>query len=330
MRLESVRALKAELFAEQTTKAFATRRAFRRTARIRCFPSRPKETLVPFALGVAGKRRRYKLAVRVLTAAPWVESVIEAMSHRARGEIDIRFVGPVFKQQPWHRRRNRPLRIGGSLGHVDITAGTLGCFVTRRGGGTAEDECEDLILSNNHVLADENSAASGDTIIQPGYSDGGRAPRDKVGELRKFVRLKRKGANFVDAAAAAMRGGIEYYYNWLEGLGEIKGVRADDIEPGDRVAKVGRTTGMTHGEITAVEVDDLVVGYDMGDLTFDDQIEIAPADAKPFSLGGDSGSLIVDMERRAVGLLFAGNDKSATFANPIQAVLDGLDVDLVY
>jgi hypothetical protein len=45
------------------------------------------------------------------------------------------------------QQRHRPLKIGVSVGHVDVTAGTLGCFVREpEGEGT-------FILSNNHVLA---------------------------------------------------------------------------------------------------------------------------------------------------------------------------------
>jgi hypothetical protein len=47
-------------------------------------------------------------------------------------------------------------------------------------------------------------------------------------------------------------------------------------------------------------------------------------------LGGDSGSLVVDADNMAVGLLFAGNDVDATYANPIGDVLDTLNVDLVF
>ena len=43
-----------------------------------------------------------------------------------------------------------------------------------------------------------------------------------------------------------------------------------------------------------------------------------------------SGSLIVDSDMKAVALLFAGNDSDATYANPIQVVLDELGVDLVF
>ena len=78
-----------------------------------------------------------------------------------------------------------------------------------------------------------------------------------------------------------------------------------------------------------MKLDALRVEYDMGVIEFDGQIEIEPADNKPFSLGGDSGSLIVDRRRRAVGLLFAGNDVDATYANPMQDVLDSLHVRLV-
>ncbi|MCZ6699237.1 MAG: hypothetical protein O7D94_09935, partial [Planctomycetota bacterium] len=89
-------------------------------------------------------------------------------------------------------------------------------------------------------------------------------------------------------------------------------------------------TGLTRGRVSAIEVDRVLVEYDMGVLRFDEQIEIEPVGTRPFSLGGDSGSLIVDRRRRAVALLFAGNDVDATFANPIGAVLDALRSDLIF
>ncbi|MBE9542582.1 MAG: hypothetical protein IMF01_09705, partial [Proteobacteria bacterium] len=47
-----------------------------------------------------------------------------------------------------------------------------------------------------------------------------------------------------------------------------------------------------------------------------------------FSAGGDSGSLVLDMEGYGVGKLFAGSDK-ITIANHIQIYLDLLKADLV-
>ena len=95
--------------------------------------------------------------------------------------------------------------------------------------GGADDEA--MILSNNHVLADENRGRQGDRILQPGRLDGGRPPRDVAARLSRFVRLKQRG-NTVDAAVAEVQGGIEYFYDWIEGLGAITGVRVDALDDG--------------------------------------------------------------------------------------------------
>lgn len=277
----------------------------------------------PFAIGVIGKDNTFKLAVRIQQAHPGIEQALEHVRKRARGECDVRVIGRVVKQVPWHRRRNRPLRIGGSIAHYSITAGTLGCFVTDRASG------DPVILSNNHVLADENNGARGDAILQPGPADGGRRPGDKIGTLDRFVRLRRRD-NEIDAATAEIQDGMEFYYSYLETLGDISGVRTSPLEEDEIVYKVGRTTGVTRGRVDAFDVDELIVGYDVGNIEFNGQIQIRPDGNEPFSLGGDSGSLVVDRYRRAVGLLFAGNDVDATFVNPISTVLDTLRVDLMY
>lgn len=324
MRYESAINLKASLLGGSMSSAIASSSALpsaavAATATARA-ATRPR---FPFAIGVTGKGSAYRLAVRVQTAHPGVEQALELVRKRARGEVDVQVVGRVVKQVPWHQKRNRPLRIGGSVAHHAITAGTLGCFVTDRAGG------DPLILSNNHVLADENNGSSGDTIVQPGPADGGRRSTDKIGELDRFVRLRRSG-NVVDAATATLRPDMEYYYNFLEDIGEISGIRETPLEENEVVYKVGRTTGVTKGRISAFDIDELLVEYDMGDIEFNGQIQIRPDGNKPFSLGGDSGSLIVDRYRRAVALLFAGNDVDSTFANPISVVLDTLRVDLMH
>ena len=185
-----------------------------------------------------------------------------------------------------------------------------------------------MVLSNNHVLANENNAKPGDAIIQPGAADGGKRPRDRIGSLTRFVRLRPSG-NLVDAACAELAEGMEYHYNWLESLGEINGIRSDPLFEGETVYKVGRTTGVTEGTVGATELDGLRVGFDQGEISFDNQIQIKAVGDKPFSQGGDSGSLIVDANLQAVALLFAGNGVDSTFASPIATVLDKLKIDLM-
>jgi hypothetical protein len=130
------------------------------------------------------------------------------------------------------------------------------------------------------------------------------------------------GGNLIDAAVATLQEGMEVDFDTLPGLGTLDGTRTAPLEGEEVVLKIGRTTGITRGRVSAFEVDDIWVRYDMGIIGFNRQIEIAPLDPSPFSLGGDSGALIVDESFRAVGLLFAGNDVDVTYANPIQTVLD--------
>ena len=219
--------------------------------------------------------------------------------------------------------------MGLSIGHYRITAGTLGAFVKRRGSG------EIRMLSNNHVFADQNRGKAGDAIIQPGVYDGGRNPQDKVGTLAEYQTVSKTGANRIDAALAKIDTGIKHQERVLHGHGTLGGVLRDPSQITGTVEKIGRTTGHTTGRVSAFNVQNVIVGYDIGNLRFDGQIEIEGAGTTGFSDGGDSGSLIwTTGDHLAVGLLFAGGDtggsngQGLTFANPIGEVLDRLKVDL--
>lgn len=318
MRLESVRELKAEIEGRLLN-------SLRRIARrgVAATPARSVGLLPTLALGITPRSRRdYRLALRVQQRGIVSSEPVQEINRLARGEVDVRYIGPVRKQAAnYYRGRRRPLVAGCSIGHYEITAGTLGCFV-KNARGTAR------ILSNNHVLADENRAKKGDDILQPGRFDGGRRPRDTVGVLDTFVRVKFKGRNQVDAAIARIAKGIEFE------PAKLTGVAADPAAVVD-VAKVGRTTALTHGRIVAFEVDNVVVEYDQGPAVFDGQLEIESTGDGPFSDGGDSGSLIYSDDGLAVGLLFAGsaqggsNNLGLTYAAPIGNALSALKCELL-
>ena len=272
----------------------------------------------------------FRLAVRIQTRAFENSPQIEEITKQAKGEADVRYIGRVVKRAlPCYQSRQRPLLIGSSIGHFRITAGTLGCFVKTRKDGLVR------ILSNNHVLANENAGRRGDPVTQPGRFDSGKRGKDTVGALDSFVRLTRTSSNLVDAAIATVRDGIQFDGQTLRDIGQLNGSSSSILETGDEVRKVGRTTGLRPGRVTAFELDNVIVGYDMGNLRFDDQIEIEGAETGPFSQGGDSGSLIFNGDRQAVALLFAGGDQGGsngqglTYANPISKVLDELKVDRV-
>jgi hypothetical protein len=285
------------------------------------------------AIGVSRRGRNdYRLAVRLQRRALAAAPQVEAIRKRAKGEVDIRYIGRLTKRAvPMNERRRRPLRIGLSIGHFRITAGTLGAFVKLRSGGQVR------MLSNNHVFADENRGKAGDVIIQPGDADDGRTPADRVGALAEYRKLSRSKPNVIDAALAKVDSRIKYDSKALHGHGQLKGLLLDPELITGTVEKVGRTTGHTKGRVTAFNVRNVVVGFDIGNLRFDDQIEIEGTGAASFSDGGDSGSLIyTSAGHLAVGLLFAGgdvggsNNAGLTYANPIRQVLDRLKVDLLH
>jgi hypothetical protein len=256
MQLDSARELKAAL-QESVIVPMATSFLVK-SAGVRAQPISGLSATPPtMALGVVPKGKQdFGIAVRVQKRGLENSPQVESIKKKARGEVDVRYIGEVTKRAalPWYQKMTRPLRIGGSIGHFSITAGTLGCFVRSRDDGSV------LILSNNHVLANENKAKIGDHILQPAVFDGGQDPEHKVGELLRFVRLKKAGTNFVDCAVASIDGAIKFNHRTLTGLGKLAGLGDPVLAEEGKVGKVGRTTGTTKGRVTAFELDNVVVG----------------------------------------------------------------------
>ena len=110
-------------------------------------------------------------------------------------------------------------------------------------------------------------------------------------------------------------------------IGVPKGVGQAQLDM--LVQKSGRTTCHTvDGLITGIDATIGPISYGPGKFAyFKDQIVISK---EGFSAGGDSGSLVLDMNGYAVGKLFAGSEaEKITIANHIQSYLDLLDADLV-
>lgn len=215
--------------------------------------------------------------------------------------------------------RVRPVKGGYSVGHHKITAGTMATavFDERPYPGIPQRY---YILSNNHVLANSNNARIGDPILQPGPYDGGRYPRDLIARLTRFVPIRFGGKlNYVDAAIAeAPFHNINREIYWI---GYVKGIST--VKVGSLVQKTGRTTSYTTGRVTAIN-GTVNVNYGGGNVArFVRQIITTN-----MSAGGDSGSLLCDMNENAVGLLFAGSSR-ATIHNDIRYVQALLDIRIV-
>lgn len=283
----------------------------------------------------------FEVAVRYRLGVPTARMVARRVVDQVGPDrVDVRRTGRIHAGAPTRRTRPpvataqslgetgrvRPLRPGVSIAHVDVSAGTLGGFVRVDG--------EVHALSNFHVLVGSPSAAAvGDAVLQPGPADGGRDPEDRVGELAAFVPLEANGRAVVDAAVARL---VDVEVDPTYPVGRVTSTA--EALGAEEVEKIGRTTGVTQGRVTAIELDDVVVGYgpELGELAFDGQIEVEGLGSAPFSRGGDSGSLVYRREDgAAVGLLFAGsetggdNGAGLTYLNPIGAVLEALGAELV-
>jgi len=222
---------------------------------------------------------------------------------------------------PNPRTKIRPAQPGCSIGFQDpnnqiVMAGTFGAVVQDKNGT--------YVMSNNHVLADENRLAAGAAIYQPGLLDGGSVATDQIAALTKFVTLETQQPNTVDCAIAKVTNG-NLVSNAVLYIGAPQGTADAGIDMS--VHKFGRTTGYTVGTVSSVDTD-VTVQYDIGNISFTGQIIIVGTGSKSFSAAGDSGSLILQRgTNKAVALLFAGS-KSHTIANHISDVLKALNVTL--
>lgn len=231
--------------------------------------------------------------------------------------------------------RHRPLVSGLQIQNFDddqrqdilsrgfIIVGTLGCFVRLPDGKPG-------FVSNNHVVAGENRGIRGsDRILQPG--SGTFELDNQVGLLKDYVELrvsapgaspKAGTANFndVDAGLVELADDIFFKQGFLPSRSWIAPNAVARARSGDRVFKVGRTTGLTFGEIKDTTTIVGPVPYDPGACWFRRSLVIEGLAGTLFSDKGDSGSAIVRANGEIVGLVYAGNG-TQTYACPIDTVL---------
>jgi hypothetical protein len=233
---------------------------------------------------------------------------------------------------------------------VDCCSGTLGALVE-------DANKRQYLVSNNHVLAKSDHASLGDTIVQPGLIDnnctplGNGAGLQPVASLSGWLPLSSKQTN-ADAAIAQVTSSIMDASGSILELGSRQadgtlaaappgisstGGKGENAWLDMKVAKSGRTTGLTCGGVSAVDLD-VTVDYflDCAETrpyltkTFTHQLGLS---GNQFSDAGDSGALVVDAANaEPVGVYFAGGTDlsgvSQGVANPAPDVLNELGAQL--
>lgn len=202
----------------------------------------------------------------------------------------------------------KPLaRPGAGIANACGVPGTLGAVARTRHDGRA------VLLSTWHVLfgerAGEESAVwlLGDDARSPiGRVLYGKAGTVDVGGERCWV----------DCAVASCD----------EGIAAATIARPDPPRAGERVTKNGAATGATSGVVVSAAHDD--VAWIGGRRHEAPRQFLLRADDGPFCAAGDSGSLVVDGEGRAVGLLWGVNGRGEGLACPIAPVLYAMNITL--
>ena len=222
----------------------------------------------------------------------------------------------------------RPALGGASIAHHQFPVGTVALGVVDLLTGMP------CLLSCNHVLAQLDQAVAGDIVLQPAFADAGGFPMSVVGRVLRWTNVQFGGSpNHADAAIAVCQPGMAASY--VDGIGQIEGI-SPGVELGERVRKVGRTTGLTEGRVIALnatfKANYALLGFGNTPALFVDQIVVDLACGY-----GDSGSLLVDNQNRAAGLLFAAADHRTTaghhlhhtWFNPFGTVAAALRIGLL-
>lgn len=281
--------------------------------------NKPAVPLLSVGIALGESTSDHKVAIRISRHGNRIDLLNAIVAKCGYGDIDIRYVGRIYPVG------TSPVVIqssGSSVSHYLTGTGTIGCPVVDLSSGLQG------LLSNNHVIGFENDAAPGDAIIDPGRDDGGSAPANAIGRFTRCVKLDFGGGpNSVDAALATLAPGFrlappaspDFSYDPQLGIAVVA--------KSSVVKKLGRSTGLTVGSVTAVEMGGFFVDYQNGPALFEHQIEVTGI-GTPFAAHGDSGALVVNDRGAAIGLLFAVSEAGIAYVNPIGQVLSQLGVVL--
>jgi hypothetical protein len=281
--------------------------------------NKPAIPLLSVGIAQGSRADGYRVAVRISRHGYRVELLNKVFARHNPDDLHLRYVGRIFPVGV------APVVIqssGSSVSHYLTGTGSIGCPVRDlQTGGT-------LLLSNNHVIALENDAIADDPVVDPGKDDGGTVPANTVAHFARCVNLDFSGAsNVVDCAVARLAPGVSLAPPGEPGFPYDPSLPPPTVAKTSLVKKLGRSTGLTTGTVTGIEMGGFFVDYQNGPAMFDHQIEVTGVGGA-FAAHGDSGSLVINEAGAAVGLLFAVSETGVAYVNPIGPVLDLLGVAL--
>lgn len=244
------------------------------------------------------------------------------------------------------RRNKKAICCGSSIGVGNQrNAGTFTALAKRKG--------ELYGLGCNHVIGGCSTALPGTPIVVPGIQDVSAdiAEINLIGEFDSAATMSQGLPSLIDTSANRDIAWFRILNQKMVSSRQGSGSNGFDTptkfstpEVGMPLKKWGRSTGFTQGEIETIHskpewIDYSIVSYYgpassqdfRGTVYFEGVIEVSPF-GRPFSLGGDSGALVVtdypSRANRVVGILIGGN-REKSFVLPLEETLKDLDFKLI-
>jgi hypothetical protein len=260
-------------------------------------------------------------ATKRLLEDPPVNFLPEAFRNEPIEIIEMPRATALTEKEPCGKKfltaTNKRLIAGLSVGNADsgYSSGTIGYFcepMFLKRVKTAFRNKDIYILSNAHVLAklESDEIDVHTCVTYPGPGDIGAKLVAKVSNVSEIkFKESEKFPNKVDAALAVLNKTIGYSPQ-IAGQWKVNGqLDRSRLTHNMPCKKFGRTSEDTYGFIYSLHLAIWVTYSDVGmSAFFDEQILILPTGEKAFSQPGDSGSLVLNNEHQAIGLLFAGSD----------------------
>ena len=194
-----------------------------------------------------------------------------------------------------------------------IEAGSLGGFFTFGG--------KDVFgISNNHVLANLNDCSVGDKIFKAGS-------QVMIGTLQCWIKLNEQ-RNYLDVALFKLAADVLPCWN-VRGSTIAPGIIRKGI-PGEKVYMVKNDGSSIEGEISTLFIDDTITFMLSGNaFPFTGLTEITPLGGQPFSIAGESGSIIFSEDHDILGILIGTiADGSKSYYVPF--IHDNVGIKAVY
>jgi len=225
---------------------------------------------------------------------------------------------------------------GGGGGGGSGTTTALESYVV---GERLRDWRDKFFLTCAHVVTGTANPANTDVVQQATFDGAGAGiqflagrpdrwtlvPQILYGNLKPPIRT-----SFVDAAVVKLDRDVPVNITTkIKGIGSPAGqgnIIYADLPNKPQVQKSGRTTGLTKGTVVASSTD-VRIGLAFAGISFGDPIMyrdhlLVRGNAGAMSEPGDSGALVLDDQRNAVGLCVGSDDSHMVMTRFITVMLD--------